>query len=207
MQYHYIYKTTNLVTNYYYIGCHSTRNLNNNYLGSGKYLKHSIKKYGIENFKKEIWFLCKDAKTKFYLESIIVNEELVTDPLCMNLKLGGNGGGGFGFGPHSEEHKKKISKGLKGHIPWNKGLTNCYSEEHKKKLSEAASKNNHWLGKKHSEETKKKMSEAKKGKHFGEKNSQYSTMWITNGMESKKIKKEENIPKGFRRGRKLAQKY
>ena len=48
--YHFLYKTTNLINNKYYYCVHSTKNLNDGYLGSGKYLKRSINKYGKENF-------------------------------------------------------------------------------------------------------------------------------------------------------------
>lgn len=37
----------------------------------------------------------------------------------------------------------------------------------------------------------------------GNKNSQYGTIWVTNGKQNKKIKKDNNIPQGWRRGRKL----
>ena len=43
---HYIYKTTCNITNKYYIGMHSTSNLEDGYLGSGKRLRYSIRKYG-----------------------------------------------------------------------------------------------------------------------------------------------------------------
>jgi hypothetical protein len=108
---HYLYKTENLITSQYYIGCRSTRiraELDTDYLGSGYRLQQSIKKYGAENFKKEVLFLCKDAATKYYLESIIVNEALLQDPLCMNLKTGGMGGN------HSEETRQKISESHMG---------------------------------------------------------------------------------------------
>ena len=47
-----IYQTINIINNKKYIG----RDKNNNpkYLGSGTYLKKSIKKYGKLHFKKEI---------------------------------------------------------------------------------------------------------------------------------------------------------
>jgi hypothetical protein len=48
-QYHIIYKTTNTSTDKYYIGKHSTDNINDDYLGSGVALKNAIKKYGKEN--------------------------------------------------------------------------------------------------------------------------------------------------------------
>ena len=47
-----IYKTTNLLNGKSYVGQQSTND--EMYLGSGKILKLAIKKYGVENFKKEI---------------------------------------------------------------------------------------------------------------------------------------------------------
>lgn len=65
-----------------------------------------------------------------------------------------------------------------------------------------------WKGRKHTEETKKKISESHKrnGTHKGERNSQYGTCWITNGIENKKIKKDnlqEWVKKGWKRGRQI----
>ena len=40
-----------------------------------------------------------------------------------------------------------------------------------------------------------------KGFAVGYKNSQYGTMWITNGIQNKKIKKDQIIPEGWRKGR------
>ena len=57
------------------------------------------------------------------------------------------------------------------------------------------------LGKgRHSEETKKKMSLIDRSK---EKNSQFGTCWITNGIDSVKIKKGDLIPEGWKLGRKM----
>ena len=52
---HYIYITTNKLNGKKYVGrCSSRSAWNKGYLGSGKWLKLSIKKYGKENFKRLI---------------------------------------------------------------------------------------------------------------------------------------------------------
>lgn len=55
-------------------------------------------------------------------------------------------------------------------------------------------------GFKHSEESKNKMRISIGDKQKGEKNSQYGTIWITNGIEQKKIKKYNKIPEGWYKG-------
>ncbi len=51
---------------------------------------------------------------------------------------------------------------------------------------------------------KKKKATFKKNEHQqGSKNSQYGTMWITNETESKKIQKDQDIPDGWLKGRKI----
>lgn len=52
MLYHYLYKVT--INDKIYIGIHSTKKLNDGYMGSGVALQHAIKKYGKENCTKEI---------------------------------------------------------------------------------------------------------------------------------------------------------
>ena len=89
MKYFIVYKITNVINNKYYIGRHSTNNLDDNYLGSGKAILNAIKKYGKENFKKEIIATAMNAQELWELEAKIINDEIVNDPLSYNMAYGG----------------------------------------------------------------------------------------------------------------------
>jgi hypothetical protein len=89
---------------------------------------------------------------------------------------------------HSEETKQKVREASLGNTH-RKGSK--MSEETKQKMSEAKLGNTSMLGKKHSEETKQKMREAKLGRTH-----------ITNGNEIKAINPNEELPIGWRYGRK-----
>lgn len=88
-KYFYLYKITNNINNKFYYGIHCTNNLEDNYIGSGKLLNKAYKKYGIENFKKEIIKFCNSLEKVSILEKQIVNKDLLNNPLCYNLILGG----------------------------------------------------------------------------------------------------------------------
>lgn len=84
-----VYKITNNINQKFYIGCHKTDNLNDAYMGSGKLIKKAIKKYGNENFCKEILFIFDNEVDMFAKEKELVTEELVKNKKCYNVKLGG----------------------------------------------------------------------------------------------------------------------
>lgn len=84
-----IYKITNLINGKYYIGRHSTKNIDDSYMGSGKGIVNAINKYGIENFKKEIIAEAFDSSGLWELEKQIVNDDVVKDPLSYNMAYGG----------------------------------------------------------------------------------------------------------------------
>ena len=207
-KYHYIYKTTNLKNGKYYIGMHSTDNLEDGYMGSGKRLRRSLKKHGKENFKFEILEFFSDRKSLIEREKELVNEELLKDSLSLNIKKGGEGG------VVNDEHIKNLKIGASKYQK-NKWSTDIdYRDKIKKVLLDNVKKShllgkiryNTFEGKNHSDETKKKMSETKKGIYIGEKNPSYGTCWITNGKENKKIRKEQindYLCNGWYKGRKI----
>ena len=91
-KYHFIYKTTNLLNGKYYIGMHSTDNLNDGYMGSGKRLRYSVNKYGKENHKVEVLEFFDDRKQLAAREKEIVNLNEIAKEECLNLCVGGQGG-------------------------------------------------------------------------------------------------------------------
>ena len=90
-KYHIIYKTTCLVTGRYYIGMHSTDDLQDKYLGSGVRLTRSVKKYGKEQHTREILEVFPSRVAASDREKEILTEELRADPLCLNCGAGGLG--------------------------------------------------------------------------------------------------------------------
>lgn len=91
-KYNYFYKITNLINNHFYYGVHSTDNLEDGYMGSGKRLQYAYKKYGIEKFKKEILKYFDTQEEAYNYEELIVNENLIKNDECYNIKVGGTGG-------------------------------------------------------------------------------------------------------------------
>lgn len=169
----YIYKTTNLINKKQYIGKHIGK-INDSYLGSGINIKAAIKKYGKENFKKEILYIAKDEedmneKEKYYIKKY----NAIDDSMFYNIAEGGEGG--YVTKGYSKEQRlntnKKISEALRGenHPNYGKELTNdhkqkiskslkeYWTEERRKERSEKYSgKNNPMYGKHHTKESKAK---------------------------------------------------
>ena len=71
---------------------HSTDNLEDGYFGGGKRIKYSVRKHGKEAHVKEILEFLETRELLKNREKEIINEELLLDPLCMNLTIGGEGG-------------------------------------------------------------------------------------------------------------------
>jgi hypothetical protein len=183
-------------------------------MGSGKYLTHAIQKHGIENFTKEILYVFDTPEQMYAKEAELVNENFLVETNTYNLKVGGFGG--WDYINNNEELRIAKNKKARKNANKNGALEKAkkakaelmkdpvYVKQIGQKISEAnKGKPGIFKGKNHSQESRKKMSLSSKGKTVGEKNSQYGTIWITNGQENKKIKKDSIIPSGWYKGRKI----
>jgi len=204
-KYYIIYETKNLVDGKIYIGMHETTNLNDGYLGSGKRLKRAIRYYGKEFFERKILFTFNNRENMIAKEVELVTESFVKRKDTYNLKTGGEGG------IVNEEHKQKfIKSGLKGNITFKNRLKNDIDflnkfKEFNKKRQDAGTKspiNTRFKGLKHKKSTKKKISDRAKLR-VGNKNSQFNTMWITNGIKNIKISKDDFVQVDWKKGRKI----
>jgi len=175
--YHYVYITTNVITGKQYVGDHTTSNLNDEYLGSGKYFQNALKKYGKQNFKKEILEHFNTKEESFNAQEKYIKEYNTLIPNGYNISI--KGGYGIPGSFLNEDTKNKIRKSQTG-IKKKQQMINVYGEEEGikryenfikkqketnkgrnlgiKRTSEHIEKNRQAkLGTKHSEETKEKM--------------------------------------------------
>lgn len=179
-------------------------------MGSGKLVHRAIKKYGLENFSKEILFvfLTEEEMNAKEKELVIVSEE------TYNLCEGGQGGFGYINKNNIKNYKLNLINTNKT-IYEKYGVYNASQIDYVKNKTSERTKKLHligffpkppsWLNKFHTEKSKNKIGQANSIKQQGSKNSQYGTCWITNGQENKKIKKEDVdkwIELGYTRGRK-----
>lgn len=161
---HIVYKTTNTTNGKFYIGKHSTDNIDDGYIGSGVILSLAVKKYGKDKFVREVIKEFGDEASAYQFERELI-EAIGLDPTkCYNACKGGVG---FWKGmTHTPEARAKISASNTGkrHSPEAREkmslsrLGKPISEEAKVKLKEAN------LGKTHSDDTKAKISASNTGK-------------------------------------------
>jgi hypothetical protein len=204
-----IYKLTNTVNDKIYIGAHVTKNINDEYMGSGYALNRAKKKYGIEKFKKEILHMFDNEQDMWKKELEIVNENFCKDSTNYNIRTGGVGGWNHwnGSDAHREASRrggKSAAKKLNEFIAEQKANnTEWWQDWYSKVVEQNRNKNsNGWIHYTEHErdERKKKLSQ----KQSGSGNSQFGKYWISNihTKEVKRILLNDPIPDGWVRGKK-----
>lgn len=166
----YIYKITNLINNKIYFGQRSSDyKTDSHYYGSGSVIQKAIKKYGKENFKKEIVKLCKSKQDLDNWEKLIILIGKQHKYGCYNISIGGDGWtkgmkrsdttrlkmsiSANNRQPVSDETRNRITLALTG-----RKLTQMTKD----KISKSH------IGKRVSEITKQKLSILRKGKTMSE---------------------------------------
>ena len=167
--YGYIYLTINLVNVKKYIGRHNKKKLDTFYIGSGKYFKKAVKKYGRDSFINGIIEYCESIEELKRREEYWISYYKTIIPSGYNLTKGGEGVSGYS---PTKEAKIRQSKVLKKYYESHSGsfLGKKHKLESKKKNSEASLKyykNNKgvWTGKKIPKETCDKISNSLKEWH------------------------------------------
>lgn len=85
--------------------------MHDGYLGSGKRLKASIKKYGEQCFTREVLATFNSREELECAERELITEEFLSHPRCLNLRLGGDGG--FDHTHRIPEIRKKRIAGIR----------------------------------------------------------------------------------------------
>jgi hypothetical protein len=209
--YYIVYKTTNRINGRTYIGCHKTVNLKDGYLGSGIAFKLALKKYGVENFEREILEIFDNSEDMFEREYQLVDH---LSEYTYNLIEGGsrldytnvngdNAGARYinSNGLNNTSNQYRISSDK---IKSDPGYAEWFSSRVKEGQKNSDYIPGSFRGKTHSVKTKDKMSRIAKDRLSDPcKNSQYGTIWITDGVINKKLNKDGDIPDGWRRGRQM----
>jgi hypothetical protein len=209
-----VYKTTNLINGKFYVGVHKTDNPHDEYLGSGKLLRSAIEKHGVSNFKKEVLFIFDNPEAMFAKEAEIVTAEFLAENNTYNLKAGGFGGWDYANNRVPVEARERFSRAggnaFKEKLATDPEFAALWREQCSASNLEGRKKNPSryktpsWSGRTHTLESKKRTSASMQGKQDGEQNSQFGSMWITDGSSNKKIQKGESIPDGWKPGRKVS---
>lgn len=166
-----VYQTVNTVNGHFYIGKTTRYRHLSGYKGSGSRIKEAFAKYGKENFICYPLYEFDTEAEAFAKEKELVTEELVANPNCYNMQVGGDGTTAGAKFLIKGDHKVRVLPGEiqkyldAGYVPWKRP----HSEETKKKMSEShKGMPGTMKGRHHSEESKKKISEAGKGRKHTE---------------------------------------
>lgn len=205
-----LYKITNNINQKIYIGIHKTCNINDHYMGSGKLIKQSIKKYGKENFHKDLLFVFNTLEEAQLKEREIVDSNFILREDNYNISIGGGLGGAdingltFYNRKHTDETKEKIRCSRIGKsFLTNEGKAklinnNINNQLRKEKISNTL-KGKPSNNKKGINGTN--TGKIKKGITYKSYKRKYKQIWITNEIKNTRIREYDLIPDGWRKGR------
>lgn len=198
--YYVIYRITNLINNKIYIGAHQTNNIDDDYMGSGRAICRAIKKYGIENFKKDILFVFDNKDEMYAKEKEIVTEDFCNKLDTYNIRTGGNGG--FNHINKNPEERARVTLISKTK---NKGMTTHIPTVEERSMTSLRNKKNYELGigpysqaakeKIQSAERRLKLSKIMLTDQNAMKGSNFYTNISTN--ENRRFKRNEIVPNGW----------
>lgn len=140
----YIYKITNKINGKIYIGKHIDRSKNaaDDYMGSGIKIKKAQKKYGIENFTKDILEECTkenvNSREIFWIDKL----QSTNHNIGYNIAKGGEGGDTFTHNPKAEILRKQFSERVKGDKNPNFGKN--HSKKRKQQIRKANTNLIYW---------------------------------------------------------------
>ena len=206
--FYYLYEIKNLINDYIYVGVHKTKNMDDGYMGSGKIILRAIEKHGAENFSKTILETFETSDAMFAREKEVVTDEFLARPNTYNMRRGGFGGfdhiNKLGFVRNSSHFSNGNTESIRGGLTTRDKKLAIFSDENLKKAKEVLRErypHGTFYQKKHSEETLIRMRDSHIGLQTGNKNSQFGTMWITDGKKNKKCCSTDVIPAGWKKGR------
>lgn len=192
--YGYIYKTENIINKKIYIGQKKSNIfLKQQYLGSGKYLKAAINKYGPQNFKVTLIEWCDNKALLNDREIYWINYYKINGFCLYNISRGGDGGDTYLYLSDKDRAIRCQKASEKCHFrhctkeerkkAWEtrrKNGNDKFSDDYRRKLSKShkgikrskesilkglqTKKQNYGGQYHHTEETKRKISEGNKGK-------------------------------------------
>ena len=137
-KYNYFYIINNLLNGHFYLGVHSTDNLDDDYFGSGTVLKQAIKKHGRNNFELTILQYFDTRKEVLSFEKEIVTERFLEyyRGVCYNVHPGGDGGSAKQFTDEElRERRREQCRGYMRHQYTKDELRERY-ERNKEKILE-----------------------------------------------------------------------
>jgi len=182
-----IYKTTNLINGKIYVG--QTITDDPHYYGSGMMILWSIKKYGKENFKREILEECNDRNELNERERYWIKQLNSTNKdIGYNISMGGEQGPNFEYTGSWSEKQSNNKKGL-----WNNPDSVYHSYEYRKSVSDGVKRS------REDPEFRKLMDEIHSSKEWSEIQSELKKhLWEQKDSPYRTKEYKESVSKGVK---------